>query len=87
MNTVNCIKYGNQQIGLSYVPYPGELGEKIHQNISDKFWQEWLAHQVMFINENRLSPIKSKDREKIMSEMKAFLFDGNAKPIEGFIPE
>ena len=87
MHTVNCIKYGKQQKGLSYVPYPGELGQKIHKNISEKFWQEWLQHQVMFINENRLSPINPKDRAKIMAEMQAFLFEDKASAIEGYVPE
>ncbi len=87
MAKINCIKYGPKQEGLSYVPYPGELGQKIYNQVSEKFWQEWLAHQVMFINENRLSPINPKDREKIMAQMQAFLFDGKAKPVQGYVPQ
>ena len=87
MHTINCIKYGENQTGLSYVPYPGELGQKIHQNVSQKYWQEWLAHQVMFINENRLSPINPKDRKRIETEMRKFFFEGGVEAIEGYTPE
>ncbi len=87
MRLINCIKYGENQEGLAYVPYPGELGQKIHQSVSQKFWQEWLQHQVMFINENRLSPINPKDRERIEIEMRKFFFEGGVEAIEGYTPE
>lgn len=87
MRTVNCIKYGENQQGLDYVPYPGELGQKIHQQVSLKFWQEWLDYQIMFINENRLSPINPSDRKKIEQQMQKFFFQGGADKIEGYQPE
>ena len=68
MRTITCIKYGENQQGMDYVPYPGDLGQKIHQQVSQKFWQEWLTHQVMFINENRLSPINPTHRKRIDHE-------------------
>ncbi len=87
MRKINCIKYGEDQEGINYMPYPGELGEKIHQQVSQKFWQEWLNHQVMFINENRLSPIKPADRKKIETEMKKYFFDGGVEQVQGYVPE
>ncbi|HOP22737.1 MAG TPA: oxidative damage protection protein [Gammaproteobacteria bacterium] len=87
MRTINCIKYGENQQGLDYVPYPGELGQKIHNQVSLKFWQEWLQYQIMFINENRLSPINPSDRKKIEQQMEKFFFQGGADKIEGYQPE
>ena len=87
MKTINCIKYGKNQQSIDYIPYPGELGKKIHQHISQKFWQEWLSHQVMYINENHFSPINPTHRKKIEAEMKKFFFEGGVKPVEGYIPE
>jgi len=87
MRTINCIKYGKNQQGIDYVPYPGELGQKIHQQVSQKFWQEWLQYQVMFINENRLSPINPKHRKRIEEAMQKFFFDGGVEPVEGYTPE
>ncbi|HHL31036.1 MAG TPA: oxidative damage protection protein [Oceanospirillales bacterium] len=87
MRKITCIKYGPNQAGLDYVPYPGDLGKNIHQGVSQKFWQEWLGYQVMFINENRLSPIKPKDRKRIEDAMQKFFFDGGVEPVEGYTPE
>ena len=87
MRTINCIKYGENQQGLDYVPYPGELGQKIHNQVSLKFWQEWLQYQIMFINENRLSPINPSDRKKIEQQMEKFFFYFFADKIEGYQPE
>lgn len=87
MRKINCIKYGADQEGMDYVPYPGELGQNIHQQVSKKFWQEWLGYQVMFINENRLSPINPKDRKRIEGAMQKFFFDGGVEPVEGYTPE
>lgn len=87
MRKINCIKYGKDQAGLDYVPYPGDLGNKIHQQISQKFWQEWLGYQVMYINENRLSPINPSHRKKIETQMQNFLFEGDVEQIEGYTPQ
>ena len=87
MRTINCIKYGENQQGMDYVPYPGELGTNIHEQVSQKFWQEWLSYQVMFINENRLSPIRPKDRQRIEEAMRNFFFEGKVEPVEGYVPE
>ena len=84
---MKCIKYGDNQESISYVPYPGDLGKRIHTEVSQKFWQEWLGYQVMFINENRLSPIKPKDRKRIEEAMQKFFFDGGVEEVEGYTPE
>jgi Fe-S cluster biosynthesis and repair protein YggX len=87
MSKITCIKYGENQQAIGYVPYPGELGQNIYKQVSQKFWQEWLGYQVMFINENRLSPINPKDRKRIEEAMQKFFFDGGVEPVEGYTPE
>jgi Fe-S cluster biosynthesis and repair protein YggX len=87
MRKINCIKYGKDQDGLDYVPYPGDLGKKIHLQVSQQFWQQWLGYQVMYINENRLSPINPSHRKKIESQMEKFLFGGDVEQIEGYTPQ
>lgn len=87
MRKITCIKFGKEQIGLDYIPYPGELGQRIFDEVSQKLWQQWLNHQVMFINEHRLSPINPNDRKKIEQEMQQFLFEGGTGPVAGYIPE
>ena len=36
-------------------------------------WREWLAAQVILINEHSLSPVNPEHYEKLISEMRVFL--------------
>lgn len=85
--TVFCSFLKREADGLDYVPYPGELGRRIYDNISKDAWGQWVAHQTMLINENRLTPIEPKARSFLVAEMEKFLFgQGSAKP-KDFKPE
>lgn len=84
---VKCVLLGVEAEGLDYAPYPGELGQRIYENVSRQAWQQWLAHQTMIINEYRLTPIEPKARKFLEEEMEKFFFgQGSHKP-EGFVPE
>tara|TARA_Y100000817_G_scaffold280076_1_gene243858 strand:- start:323 stop:589 length:267 start_codon:yes stop_codon:yes gene_type:complete len=87
MTKVYCVKLQKEAEGLDYMPYPGEIGERILANISSEAWQMWVNHQTMLINEMRLTPVDPKARKLLEEEMEKFLFgEGSAKP-EGFTPE
>ncbi len=73
-NKVFCKKLNEELEGLDYIPYPGEIGKNIYENISQKAWGMWLAHQTMLINEYRLSLVDPKSREFLEKEMQRFLF-------------
>jgi Fe-S cluster biosynthesis and repair protein YggX len=52
--------------GLDFVPWPGESwASACSRNIGKPAWAEWLAHQTMLINENRLSPMDPKHRDVV----------------------
>ena len=85
--TVQCALMKKEGEGLDYAPYPGELGQRIYDNVCKEAWQQWLAHQTMLINENRLTPIEPEARKFLVTEMEKFFFgEGSAKP-QGFVPE
>lgn len=84
--TVFCMKLQKEAEGLGFAPYPGELGKKIYENISKEAWSQWLAHQTMLINENRLSPLDPKARKYLEAEMEKFLFGGGAAAPAGYVP-
>ncbi len=85
---VHCARQGEQAEGLDYVPYPGELGQRIYDQISKQAWQEWVQHQTMLINEYRLTPVDPKARKFLEEEMEKFLFQGGAeKPADYVAPE
>ena len=84
--TVQCEKLKKEAPGLEYMPYPGELGQRIYDHVSQEAWQEWVKHQTMLINEYRLTPVDPKAREFLEKEMEKFLFgEGSEKPKE-FVP-
>ncbi|KPK57109.1 MAG: oxidative damage protection protein [Gammaproteobacteria bacterium] len=84
---VKCVLLGVEAEGLDYAPYPGELGQRIYENVSRQAWQQWLAHQTMIINEYRLTPIEPKARKFLEEEMEKFFFGGGSHKPEGFVPE
>ena len=82
---VQCVKLGKQAEGLDRAPYPGELGQKIFDNVSKDAWQMWLKHQTILINENRLSPIDPKHRQFLEQEMEKFFFGGGSELPNAFV--
>ena len=85
--TIYCEYEKNQAEGLDFVPYPGELGQRIYARIGKPAWAAWLAHQTMLINENRLSPRDPRHRKFLEGELEKFLFGGGADKPAGFVPE
>ena len=83
--TIFCSYLQRESEGLDRVPYPGELGQRIYDNISQEAWQQWVRHQTMLLNEYRLSPIDPKARKFLVEEMEKFLFGGGAQKPEGYV--
>jgi len=85
--TVQCVVLGREAEGLDRVPYPGELGQRIYDNVSKEAWQRWLQHQTMLINEYRLTPIEPKARQFLVKEMEKFFFGGGSDRPQEYVPE
>ena len=43
---VQCIKLGREAEGLARPPLPGELGQRLYDNVSKQAWAIWLEHQT-----------------------------------------
>lgn len=85
--TVNCILLKKEAEGLDFAPYPGELGQRIYEQVSKEAWQRWVNHQTMLINEYRLTPIEPEARKFLATEMEKFFFgEGSAVPKE-YVPK
>jgi len=72
--TVHCVKLGREAEALDRLPYPGELGQKIYENVSKEAWTLWLGHQTMLINEHRLNVMDPQARKMLEQEMEKFFF-------------
>lgn len=83
--TIFCSYLQREAEGLERVPYPGELGKRIFENISKEAWQQWLQHQTMLMNEYRLTPIDPKARQFLVEEMEKFLFGAGSSRPGGYV--
>jgi len=86
--TVQCALLKREAPGLARVPYPGPLGQRIFNEVSQEAWNGWVRHQTMLINEYRLTPVDPKARKFLEAEMEKYFFGtGSAKPQEYQAPE
>ncbi len=85
---VQCVLLKKEAPGLDKPPYPGELGKRIFENVSKEAWQQWMRHQVMLINEYRLTPIEPAHRKRLEFEMERFFFgDGSRSQRSTCLPD
>jgi Fe-S cluster biosynthesis and repair protein YggX len=85
--TVECVRLKREAEGLDRQPYPGELGKRIFEHVSKEAWQEWLRHQTMLINENRISPVDPKARKFLEEQMELFFFGEGSAPPPDYKPQ
>ena len=83
---VNCIKLGKEADGLDFPPYPGELGKRIYESVSKQAWADWLKHQTMLVNENRLNLADARARQYLARQMETHFFSGGADAAAGYVP-
>ena len=84
--TVKCVKLGREAEGLDFPTYPGELGKRIFENVSKEAWAQWLKHQTMLVNENRLNLADARARQYLARQMEAHFFGGGADAAQGYVP-
>jgi Fe-S cluster biosynthesis and repair protein YggX len=84
---VHCQLLDQELDALTFQTYPGELGKRIFENISQQAWQQWMTLQTMLINEHRLSPINPEHRAYLEAEMERYFFGGGSEKPEGYVPQ
>ncbi len=84
--TVHCVVLGREAPALATSPWPGALGQRIVDNVSQEGWQLWLQRQTMLMNEKRLSPINPEHRAYLEQQMEIFLFGEGGDEPQGWLP-
>ncbi|MBK5935306.1 MAG: oxidative damage protection protein [Halorhodospira halophila] len=84
---VHCVKLQQEADALDRPPYPGELGQRIFENVSKQAWSMWVQQQTMLINEYRLTPADPKARAFLEREMENFFFGQGSAPPPDFSPD
>ncbi|TVO51196.1 MULTISPECIES: oxidative damage protection protein [Denitromonas] len=83
---VQCVKLGREAEGLDRPPVPGEMGKRVFENVSKEAWGQWVKHQTMLINENRLNLMDVRARKYLAEQMERYFFGGGADAIGGYVP-
>lgn len=83
---IQCTYLKKEAEGLTYLPYPGDLGKRIYDNISKEAFEIWKKHQTMLVNENRLNLADQRARQYLARQMEQFLFGGGADKPAGYVP-
>lgn len=84
--TIFCTYLKKEADGLEFLPYPGELGKKIYEQISKEAWASWLKHQTMLVNENRLNLADARARQYLARQMENYFFGTGAEQPTGYVP-
>jgi Fe-S cluster biosynthesis and repair protein YggX len=84
--TVQCVLLGREAEGLDRPPYPGELGQRLYEQVSKEAWRQWLGHQTMLINEYRLVVIEPEARKFLREQMEQYFFGEGVDKPEGYVP-
>ena len=84
---VNCVLLKKEAEGLERMTYPGDLGKRVFQHVSQEAWKQWVGHQTILMNEYRLSPINPKDRKFLEEEMEKFFFGDGPSEVDNLVPK
>jgi Fe-S cluster biosynthesis and repair protein YggX len=82
---VKCVKFGKEMPGLDRIPWKGELGKRVYENVSKEAWKMWIEHSKMVMNEFRLNPLDPGSQKVMEEQMEQFFFGEGAKLPEGYV--
>jgi Fe-S cluster biosynthesis and repair protein YggX len=85
--TVLCVKFQKEMPGLDQAPWPGELGQRIFDNVSLEAWKMWEERMKMILNEYRLLPFQKEAQELVAKHMEEFFFGESAALPPGYVPQ
>jgi Fe-S cluster biosynthesis and repair protein YggX len=83
MSDIQCVRCGKQNPPLPFAPFRNELGQRIHEQICQQCWGEWLKHQTMLINHYGLNLQDPDARKFLIENTEKFLFNtGEAEQVD-----
>lgn len=71
---IQCVVLKVEAEAMDAPPHPGDLGQRIFENVSKEGWKQWLERLTTIINENALNTADTKNIELIEKHMAGFFF-------------
>jgi Fe-S cluster biosynthesis and repair protein YggX len=84
--TVDCVKFGRPMPALPKPPFPGQLGQRIFENVSAEGWKLWEEHSKIVLNHYGLSLADPEARKFLMKQMEEFFFGEGARLPDDWVP-
>ncbi len=81
---VQCVKLGQELPGLEKPPFPGELGQRIYDHVSQQAWAMWPDQAKLIINHYGLNMGDPEARTMLRQQMEEFFFSDSAQMPEGW---
>lgn len=76
VDTIQCRRCKKEKAPLEKAPFKNPLGDRIHGEICQDCWADWLEHQTMLMNHHGLDPRNPKAREFLYKELEKVLLGG-----------
>ena len=74
ITVVQCAKYGEELPALAKAPFPGPLGERIYNEVSQMAWTAWGEHSTLLINHYGLNMADPRAQDFLFEQMEDFFF-------------
>jgi Fe-S cluster biosynthesis and repair protein YggX len=87
VRTVHCVKLHQDLPGLDAPPWPGPLGQRIYEQVSQEAWELWEERMKMSLTEYRLLPFQKEAQDLIAKHMEEYFFGADAALPPGYVPE
>jgi Fe-S cluster biosynthesis and repair protein YggX len=74
MADIQCVRCGQTRGQIAFAPFNNELGKRIHEQICQECWAQWLKQQTMLINHYGLNVREPEARKFLTEQTERFLF-------------
>jgi Fe-S cluster biosynthesis and repair protein YggX len=84
---VHCAKLHKDLPGLETAPWPGELGQRIYEQVSAEAWRQWEDRMKMILNEYRLMPWQKEAQDLVARHMEEFFVGESDSLPPDYVPK
>ena len=83
MADIQCTRCGETRAAVPFAPFNNDLGKRIHSEICQVCWGEWLRRQTALINHYGLNVRDPDARKFLLENTEKFLFStGEAEGVD-----
>lgn len=83
---VDCVKLGREAEALARPPFPGEMGQRVFNEISKQAWDLWQQQSTILINHYGLNLADPRAQEFLFEQMEEFFFGEGAQMPDDWTP-